>query len=93
MKYNWVQITQNLKIGTFITGKVTRIEHYGFYVDLGIPFEGLVQITDITDKPGKLNAEDWPKISDQVTAVVLGFKANNHQIWLGTKQSQVTVTK
>ncbi len=85
----WQELKRSIKPFQAITGTVVRHEPYGVYVDLGLPFEGLIQITDLTDKHGLLGTKDFPFIGQQITAVVLGFKENNHQIWLGTKTSQL----
>jgi ribosomal protein S1 len=91
-KILWQELKRSIKPFQTITGTVVRNEPYGVYVDLEFPFEGLIQITDLTDKCGLLGTKDFPPIGQKITAVVLGFKENNHQIWLGTKKSQLAKT-
>jgi len=90
----WNEIKQSLKVGDRVTGKVIRHAPFGLFVRIdGIPFDGLVQITDFKDE-GRMTVDEFPPIGSELTAIVLGFKETGNQIWLGVKPSQLgTVTR
>lgn len=85
----WDEIKQSLPVGALVTCIVTRHEPYGTFVRIaGVPFDGLVQITDFKDE-GRMTEEEFPPVGSTITAVVLGFKETGNQIWLGVKPSQL----
>lgn len=84
----WDELKRKLSVGSVITGTVSRHEPYGVFVDIGYPYEGLIQITDFKDE-GVMVPEDYPLVGSMVRAVVLGFKEYGYQVWLGVKPSQL----
>ena len=72
---------------TKLRGVVTKHFPFGIFVALsGIKFTGLVQIPDFKDE-GHMTPSDYPEVGSSVEAVVLGFKDQGQQIWLGMKPS------
>jgi ribosomal protein S1 len=85
----WEELKDSLRIGTKVRGKVLRHAPFGIFVSLpGIPFDGLVQITDFKDT-GRMTPNEYPALESTIDAVVLGFKETGNQIWLGMKPSQI----
>ena len=85
----WEELKDSLRIGTKVRGKVLRHAPVGIFVSLpGIPFDGLVQITDFKDT-GRMTPNEYPALESMIDAVVLGFKETGNQIWLGMKPSQM----
>jgi ribosomal protein S1 len=85
----WDSLKQTLRVGTKLRGNVTHHAPYGIFVDIkGIPFPGLVQITEFKDS-GRMTSEEYPSVGSVVVVVVLGFKDHEKQIWLGMKPSQL----
>jgi hypothetical protein len=85
----WDGIKRSLRVGTLVKGTVIRHAPFGVFVRIGgIPFDGLVQITDFKDE-GRMTVDEFPPIGSLLTALVLGFKETGNQIWLGVKPSQV----
>ncbi|MCX4030430.1 S1 RNA-binding domain-containing protein [Endozoicomonas sp. SM1973] len=91
-KVTWNELKNILKKGSLIEGVIKKHEAYGVFVDIGYNFEGLIQITDFKDS-GVMTPNEYPAIGEKVEAVVLGFKENNQQIWLGVKNSQIRAAK
>ncbi len=85
----WHQIKESFKVNQIVTGKVVQHSAFGYFIDLGLPYLGLVQITDIRDTSDSIKVDEYPKIGETVKGVILGFKENNQQIWVGTKKSQL----
>jgi ribosomal protein S1 len=85
---DWEKVKAAFKVGTIVQGFVRSHEPYGMFVDIpGIPFRGLVQITDFKDE-GRMSAAEYPALGSSIDACVLGFKDIGQQIWLGLKPSQ-----
>src|SRR5947207_43933 len=85
----WETLKDVMQVVTKVRGVVSRHLPFGIFVSIdGVPFQGLVQITDFKDS-GKMTAEEYPAIGAKVESVVLGFKETGNQIWLGMKPSQL----
>ena len=92
-KSAWEELKDSLPIGTKVRGNVLRHAPFGIFVSLpGIPFDGLVQITDFKDA-GRMTSLEYPALESTIDAVVLGFKETGNQIWLGMKPSQMRPTE
>lgn len=84
----WDMLKTTLIPGSIVQGAIRQHWPFGVFVDIrGIPFVGLIQITDFTDE-GIMTPDEFPPIGSPVEAVVLGFKETGNQIWLGVKPSQ-----
>lgn len=55
--------------GTAVTGIVTRVEAFGVFVDLGVPWEAVLLVPYLTptDRP-KAFPEDYPAVGDRISA-------------------------
>jgi ribosomal protein S1 len=84
----WDDIKNSLNAGDIVDGVIIRHEAYGAFVELGLGFEGLIQITDFKDE-GRMTVDQYPDVGERITTVVLGFKESGNQIWLGMKPSQI----
>ena len=64
------QMTEEIVVGNRYTGKVTRIEKFGAFVELPNGVQGLIRLADLSDRPVK-RVEDVVKIGDVVTVEVI----------------------
>lgn len=80
------QIAGSLHPGDDVQGKVTRIEAFGAFVDLG-GVEGLVHISQLSRKRVE-NVEDVVKVGDLVQAKVLEIKQGGKRIGLSIKATE-----
>nr|BAL59153.1 polyribonucleotide nucleotidyltransferase [Candidatus Acetothermum autotrophicum] len=64
------QITQDIEVGNRYTGKVTRIEKFGAFVELPNGAQGLIRISDLSDRYVK-KVEDIVKIGETVNVEVI----------------------
>ena len=86
---SWDEIKHSLKLRTKLRGVVTKHFSFGIFVALsGIKFTGLVKIPDFKDER-HMTPSDYPEVGSSVEAVVLGFKDQGQQIWLGMKPSRI----
>jgi len=73
-----------LSSGKVVKGKVTRLESFGAFVDIG-GVEGLVHVSNISRK--RVNSpEDVLKVGQEVEALILEIKEGGKRIGLGLKQ-------
>lgn len=64
------QMTEDIEVGNRYTGKVTRIEKFGAFVELPNGVQGLIRISDLSDRYVK-KVEDVVKIGDTVNVEVI----------------------
>ena len=69
--------------GQTITGKVTEHQHFGFFLDLGLEFPGLILVVNIGNPGNEVVDETvFPDIGASMEARVLGFNELDKQITL-----------
>jgi polyribonucleotide nucleotidyltransferase len=64
------QMIEDIEVGNRYTGKVTRIEKFGAFVELPSGVQGLIRISDLSDRYVK-KVEDVVKIGDTVNVEVI----------------------
>lgn len=74
-----------LTVGSLVRGKVTRIENFGAFVDIGGGVEGLVHVSNIS-RTRVEDPNDVLKVGQEVEAQVLDIKDGGKRIGLGMKQ-------
>ena len=79
------QLMGALTAGQLVTGKVTRVEPFGAFVDIGGGVEALLHVSNISRKRVS-SAADVLKTGDQVRAMILEIKEGGKRIGIGTKQ-------
>ena len=78
------QAMEHLIPGAEVNGKVTRIESFGCFVDIG-GVEGLVHVSNMSRKRIE-DPNDFVKKGDDVKVMVLELKEGGKKIGLGMKQ-------
>jgi small subunit ribosomal protein S1 len=71
--------------GQVVQGKVTRVEPFGAFVDIGGGVEGLLHVSNISRKRVE-NATEAVKKNDVVRVMILDIKEGGKRIGLGMKQ-------
>jgi len=75
---------RDLKKGEVVKGTVTRIENYGIFVDIGVGYDGMVHVKEMSH--GYLNhPSDMVSIGDEVEAEVLNVRRRRGQIDLSMR--------
>lgn len=74
----------DLKVGQVFTGKVTRLENFGAFVDIGAEREGLVHISELSHDYVK-HPSEVIKVGDEVEVQVLNFSKRKRRIDLSMK--------
>jgi small subunit ribosomal protein S1 len=80
----WSEIQKKYKIGTIVTGKITKIAPYGAFVKLEDDIEGLVHVSQISeDRVEKV--KEVLKVGDEITARVIKVDKDERHIGLSIK--------
>ncbi len=64
------QMTEEIVVGNRYTGKVTRIEKFGAFVELPNGMQGLIRLADLSDRPVR-RPEEVVKLGEVVTVEVI----------------------
>lgn len=81
----WESIEKTIPVGTIVKGKVTKITAFGAFVELDNGIEGLIHVTELSDKSfGKV--EDVVAKGDEVTAKVIKLDPEHKKIALSIKE-------
>jgi len=75
---------EDLKEGMVLTGTVRNIIDFGAFVDIGVKHDGLVHISELSDKFVK-NPADVVSIGDIVKVIVIGIDKDRQKVKLSMK--------
>jgi small subunit ribosomal protein S1 len=82
----WSDASHRYVPGTRVIGRVVSVTDYGAFVELETGVEGLIHISEMTWSRRMKHPSKVMKVGDQVEAVVLEVKADQHRVSLGIKQ-------
>lgn len=88
----WDELTKDLAAGSPVTGKITRMVHFGLFVELENGLEGLVHISEI---PGVSSAADLERnfrIGETISVSILHIDHEARKIALTRKGEMVPTT-
>lgn len=75
---------EDLKEGMVLTGTVRNVIDFGAFVDIGVKYDGLVHISELSDKFVK-NPSEVVSIGDVVKVKVIKIDAERHKVGLSMK--------
>ncbi len=75
----------DLAVGMEVDGVVRNVIDFGAFVDIGVHEDGLVHISEITDRYIR-HPSDVLKVGQQVKAVIISLDKQKHRIGLSLKQ-------
>ena len=82
----WDTLTENLKEGEIVKGKVVNIEDYGAFLEIMPGVEGLVHVSEITWANTPINAKEFFKLGDEYQAKVVTLDKDTRKMSLSIKQ-------
>ena len=83
-KNPWEDLDRKYKPGTVVTGKVTNLTDFGVFVELEEGIEGLVHISEISQKRVK-SSSDLFAVGDTISAVIKNLDLKSRKIRLSVK--------
>ena len=88
-KHPWEALSDELKVGDKVKGKVVVIADYGAFVEVAEGVEGLIHVSEISWSTHLRSAQDFVNIGDEVEAVILTLDRDERKMSLGIKQLTV----
>ena len=82
----WDRLSEELKEGDKIKGKVVVIADYGAFVEIEEGVEGLVHVSEMSWSTHLRSAQDFVKVGDEVEAILLSLDRETRKMSLGIKQ-------
>ncbi len=86
-KHPWEALSDEIKIGDKVKGKVVVIADYGAFIEVAEGVEGLIHVSEMSWSTHLRSAQDFVKVGDEVEAVVLTLDREDRKMSLGIKQS------
>ncbi|MGB5941981.1 MAG: 30S ribosomal protein S1 [Leeuwenhoekiella sp.] len=85
-KHPWDALSEELKIGDKVKGKVVVIADYGAFVEVEEGVEGLIHVSEMSWSTHLRSAQDFVNVGDEVEAQVLTMDREDRKMSLGIKQ-------
>jgi small subunit ribosomal protein S1 len=85
-KHPWDALSEDIKIGDKVKGKVVVIADYGAFIEVVEGVEGLIHVSEMSWSTHLRSAQDFVKVGDVVEAVVLTLDREDRKMSLGIKQ-------
>ncbi len=85
-KHPWEALTDEVKIGDKVKGKVVVIADYGAFIEVEEGVEGLVHVSEMSWSTHLRSAQDFVKVGDEIQAVILTLDREDRKMSLGIKQ-------
>ena len=86
-KNPWEELPRKYAPGSVVTGKITNFTDFGIFVEIEDGIEGLVHISEISQKRVKSSAELY-NVGDRVSAVVKSIDIKTKKIRLSIKDME-----
>ncbi|MGS2741129.1 30S ribosomal protein S1 [Sinomicrobium sp. M5D2P17] len=85
-KHPWEALSDDIKIGDKVKGKVVVIADYGAFIEVAEGVEGLIHVSEMSWSTHLRSAQDFVSVGDEVEAVVLTLDREERKMSLGIKQ-------
>lgn len=80
----WLEVASKYSVGTVVEGEINRITPFGAFMALEGDINGLIHVTEITDKP-VTDPNEALKVGDKVKARVIAIEPDERRIGLSIK--------
>lgn len=80
----WKEINEKYKVGQIVTGKVLKVNPFGFFVELDKDIHGLAHVSELGLANGK-KPEDIAKAGDEVEFKIISIEPEHHRLGLSLK--------
>jgi small subunit ribosomal protein S1 len=82
----WDKLSEEMKVGDSIKGKVVVLADYGAFVEIAPGVEGLIHVSEMSWSQHLRSAQDFLKVGDEVDAQILTLDRDERKMSLGIKQ-------
>ncbi len=82
----WDSLSETLKVGDNVKGKVVVMADYGAFVEIATGVEGLIHVSEMSWSQHLRSAQEFMKVGDEVEAIVLTLDREERKMSLGIKQ-------
>ena len=82
----WDALSETLKVGDIVKGKVVVIADYGAFVEIQPGVEGLIHVSEMSWSLHLRSAQDFLKVGEEVEACILTLDREERKMSLGIKQ-------
>ncbi|MDY9919779.1 MAG: 30S ribosomal protein S1 [Proteiniphilum sp.] len=82
----WDSLSETLKVGDIVKGKVVVIADYGAFVEIAPGVEGLIHVSEMSWTQHLHSAQDFMSVGEEVEAVILTLDRDERKMSLGIKQ-------
>ena len=86
LPHPWDSLSEEVKVGDRIKGKVVVMTDYGAFVEIQPGVEGLIHVSEMSWSQHLRSAQDFLKVGDEVECVVLTIDREERKMSLGLKQ-------
>ncbi len=85
-KHPWEALSEDVKIGDKVKGRVVVIADYGAFIEVVEGVEGLVHVSEMSWSTHLRSAQDFVSVGDEIDAVILTLDREDRKMSLGIKQ-------
>ena len=82
----WDELVKDFEVGQIVEGVITKVVDYGAFVRIGDGLNGLVHISEMSDKLVR-NPQDIAKIGDDVKLMIISISKEDRQLGLSLKRA------
>ena len=88
----WLEIDRQFPLGATVTGRVTRVESFGAFVELLPGIEGLVHVSELGAAERVRHAREVVSPGQEVQARVMGSDQEKHRLSLSIRAATAATT-
>ncbi|MBN2891120.1 MAG: 30S ribosomal protein S1 [Bacteroidales bacterium] len=85
-QHPWDQLSESLKVGDEVEGKVVVMADYGAFIEIAPGVEGLIHVSEMSWSQHLHSAQDFLNVGDIVKAKILTLDREQRKMSLGLKQ-------
>ena len=85
-QHPWEALSDDLKTGDVVDGKVAVIADYGAFIEIAPGVEGLVHVSEMSWSTHMRSAQDFVNVGDEVKVSILSLDREERKMSLGMKQ-------
>ncbi len=86
LPHPWDALTEEIKEGQIVKGKIVNIEDYGAFLEITPGVEGLIHVSEVSWSNNPTNSRDFFKLGDEYEAMVVSVEKEEKRMSLSLKQ-------